>query len=61
MFLQVKSGIDIGLSPSSMSRIKRSRDYDQFKEILVKDRGPLWRSNHTIKDNRKWWEKLLNV
>lgn len=61
MFLQVKAGKDIGLSQTSMNRINQSKDYKQFKEKLIKDRGPTWASKHEIKDNRKWWEKLLNV
>lgn len=60
-YLKVKGGGKSKLSKTSMIRIEKSKNWDDFKKISLKDRGPKWRATHTIKDNRKWWEKLFNI
>lgn len=61
-----------GVSLETIRRVKKSKTYADYKEILVQARGPnyaerntVWpsrqRTTTTVKDNRKWWEKLLNI
>ncbi len=57
-----------GLSESSLKRIQRSQNYADFKQILIKDRGPnygkandKWSTPTITPPKRKWWERLLNI
>lgn len=51
----------VGVSETTIRRVKKSKDYNHYKQILIEDRGKKWQNTTTTRKNKSWARTLLKM